>query len=299
MKDKETLYARWLSNEITEEELELLRKEGALDDLERIKKATDQWNMPKYDKQASLKNFKSKRVSKKAKVKRIYLQWGAGIAASFLIMFSIFNFYKKDVQQVIIAQHGNTKNLNLIDGSTILVNDGSSITYNKDNWLNERNIELEGEAYFTVEKGTPFVVNTKHGSIEVLGTKFNIRAWGPNLHVECYEGSVKVSTNQDQSIIVQNEAVTVIGGTMNEKQNINHETPIWSLGTSRFYDENINDVLLELERQYDVKITASPINKTFSGVFMHNDLDNALNDICKPLGLQYELSADKKEVVIQ
>ena len=299
MKDKETLYARWLSNEITDEELESLKNEGALDDLQRIVNTTDRWSMPAYNKSEGLQKVKSLQTAKKSISKNTYLPWIAAIVACLLIVFAIVNYYSNNKQNVILASNGTTENVNLIDGSSVMINDGSKISYNKEGWQNDRSIDLIGEAYFKVKKGTPFTVNTKNGSIEVLGTQFNVRAWGSNLYVECYEGSVKVTAKNDQSILVLNESVSVVDDTMKEKQTINRNSPLWSIGTSRFEEEKISEVFLELERQYNVTVISAESTQTFSGIFMHNDLNNALRNICKPLGLEYKISDDKRQVIIE
>jgi len=311
MKEEETLYARWLNNEITKEELDALTKDGAIDDLQRIVKTTDQWNVSKFNKQEGLKDFKSKyKVKEKSEEKsnekseqpsgrRIYLKWAAGIAASLLLFVTVFNYYTSNANQVLLANNGKNKSINLPEGSSITVNDGSSISYSKERFNDNRAIELTGEAAFKVEKGAPFIVNTKNGSIEVLGTEFNVRAWGDNLYVECYEGSVKVSDGKNETILSQNESVNVIAGSMKEKQMIDHESPLWTGGISRFYEENINEVFLEMARQYDVIIKTQQMDQTFSGIFDHSDLEEALSSICLPLGLQYKLSKDKKQIVIE
>ena len=298
MNDKETLYARWLSNQLSDDELDLLKREGAVDDLERIVKATGSWKLPNYDKVAGLQKLNSLKSPKKAKVRRINIQWIAGIAACFLMVFALFNYYDDSSQELIMATNGTNQNVQMADGSAVSLNDGSSITFNKKNWLKDRTIDLVGEAYFEVEKGTRFTVITQHGSIEVLGTKFNVRAWGDNLYVDCYEGSVKVSVLKDQTILALNQGVSVVSGSMKEKRVITQTAPLWSMGSSRFNNEDIQEVFAELGRQYDVLIQSSAEPQTFSGIFMHNDLEKALESICIPLGLTYRISSNKKEVLI-
>lgn len=299
MTDKETLYARWLSGEVTEDELEALKNDGAIHDLEQILKTADQWRLPAYDRSEGLKKIKAKRQAKKSKVKRIYLPWIGGIAASFLVIFTLFNYFDSAGMEYVVAGNGSNQKVDLVDGSSVVINDGSSITYDSKNWSEDRSIKLVGEAYFEVEKGSRFVVNTKNGSIEVLGTKFNVRAWGDRLSVECYEGSVKVSAQNAESILSKNEAIQVVNNQMEDKGTISDTIPSWSSGQSRFSDEDIREVFSEVERQYDVIIKAPSLNQTFSGIFPHDDLENALQRICLPLGLKYEISANKKEVVIE
>lgn len=299
MKDKETLYARWLSNEITEDERQMLIEDGAIDDLDQIINTLDSYNIPKYDKEEGLKKLKSRLAPKEAKVKTFSMRWAVGIAASFLVLFGLFTFIDQVPQETIFAQNGTEEEVNLMDGSFIKLNDASSISYNNEDWSNDRNIDLKGEAFFQVEKGSPFVVKTKNGSIEVLGTQFNVRAWGANLYVECYEGSVKVNAGKNELILKPGEAINVVDGTMNKKIFINHTEPLWGVGTSRFIDEKMNEVFEEMERQFNVSIKRPNLNQSFSGAFDHVDLNKALESVCKPMGLNYTISEDKKEVVIE
>jgi ferric-dicitrate binding protein FerR (iron transport regulator) len=297
--DKDTIYARWLSNEITEEELEFLRKDGAIEDLEKILSTTKSLKVPAYDKVKGLEKLKTQRLKEKTTSKNRNKLWFVAIVLFLLLALTLFSYLNKDSKDVMIANNGKTENLNLIDGSSIIINDGSKIMYNEDTWLEARNLDLVGEAFFDVEKGSPFMVQTKNGSIEVLGTEFNVRSWGSKLIVECYEGSVKVRSSNNQTILKAKEAVYTIDGILGEKETITNVSPLWTEQKSRFIDENINEVFAELERQYDIIVKAPKMTKRFSGIFMHNNLDAALLNVCKPLDLNFSISEDKKEVIIE
>lgn len=299
MQNKDILYARWLNGEITPEELKVLQEEGSLQDLDHVIKTVDGWSMPKYDTTAGYEKLKASRTPAKAKVRRLDWRQVTAIAASFLVLVTVGISYFNDGSETVMAHNGSTETTNLIDGTSIVVNDGSSVTYDMDNWDQSRTVELSGEGFFEVEKGAPFVVNTDNGSITVLGTKFNIRAWGDKLYVECYEGSVQVVANGQKSILTKDESVNIVHGTMNAKQKIAHQGPMWMSNTSRFYDEDILNVFQELERQYNITVTAIPLDRSFSGNFMHDDLNKALQSICKPLGLKYQIAADQKTVLIE
>ena len=75
----------------------------------------------------------------------------------------------------------------------MLLNSKSTITFNKHNWDTNRTLELNGEAFFDVEKGNTFTVKTSQGNVSVLGTEFNVNASVDFFRVSCYEGKVKVS----------------------------------------------------------------------------------------------------------
>lgn len=299
MQNKDILYARWLSGEITPEELKVLEEEGSLQELDQVIKTVDGWSMPKYDTAAGYEKLKANRTPSKPKVRRLDWRQITAIAACFLVLVTVGINYFNDGSETVMAHNGSIEKTNLIDGTSIVINDGSSVTYDMDNWYQSRMVALKGEGFFEVEKGAPFVVNTDQGSIEVLGTKFNVRSWGDNLYVECYEGSVQVTSNNQETILKPYESVNVVKGSMNAKQEIAHGQALWIGGTSRFYEEDITNVFEELERQYNITVKAPILDRSFSGNFRHDDLSKAVQSICKPLGLKYRITADQKEVLIE
>ena len=296
-RNKDTLYARWLSGDLTMEEQQQLEGSTELEDLETIIGTTDQLTLPKYDAEAAYRQFKKKKPSKKTTIRSINFREIMAIAAGVAILVFVTYFWNTGAIEA-TAPLAKTNTHALPDQSIVVVNDGSSIKYIKGTWETERNIELIGEAFFNVKKGSSFQVNTANGLIKVLGTKFNIRAWGDKLYVECYEGSVKVSHQQQVTTLVKDQAVNVVQGQMEEKQTINHQQPLWSTGSSRFYKENINQVLAELERQYAVIVNAPTMNRSFNGSFQHDNLEAALKAICKPMQLQYEIDGTGRIVTI-
>ena len=132
-----------------------------------------------------------------------------------------------------------------------------------------------------------------------LGTQFIVRAWGTQLYVECYEGKVKVINQNQDTVLTALQSVLINNGTILPVNSINHKTPLWMSGVSRFYEEDIKEVFLELERQYNVEVQfPSSINRSFTGSFDHSNLETAIQKICKPLGIEYSLSADKQMIQI-
>ena len=82
-------------------------------------------------------------------------------------------FSKKQVK----TKPAEEKSILLSDGTEVILNSESELTYNRSYNKNNRSVHLIGEAYFSVQKGNiPFNVLTPHGKISVLGTSFNIRA---------------------------------------------------------------------------------------------------------------------------
>jgi len=299
--NKDTLYARWLAGQLSTEEEQALQTSGELEELEVVIDAADKLTLPKYDAEVGYAHFKTNRIQPKAaKVRslnsrRIWTMLAA--AASVLLLIYVGNLFLSGPNAI---ETGNMATLShqFKDQSFVVLNDGSSLVYEEDNWSEERLVKLTGEAIFNVQKGKPFIVNTNSGKVEVLGTSFNVRAWSTNLNVECYEGSVRVRYANQEVILTAGESVNGISGKLREKQTIQYEKPLWTTGSSRFRDEPVFSVLEELERQYDVKVNMPKINSPFNGDFQHDDLETALRKICLPMGLKWEIVGEGKIVNI-
>jgi transmembrane sensor len=98
----------------------------------------------------------------------------------------------------ISAPLGSKTKVVLPDGTKVWLNAGSTIRYNSSFNINNRNITLEGEAYFDVLKNTkiPFLVQTPDVTVKVLGTAFNVKAYPK-------EGSVETTLERGALIVEQ------------------------------------------------------------------------------------------------
>ena len=299
MNNTEDILAKWISGEISDAELEASEGIEALQELKRITQEVDKWSMPKYNTDAGYKYFKKKLQDKSPKKGGSkWLKTIAIIGAIGLMLLGLFYYFGNQTEKL-NAEPGEMMNYAFQDGSEVWLNDGSSIEYQSSEWSSQRSITLQGEALFEVSKGSPFTVNTPNGRVTVLGTQFNVRAWGGNLYVECYEGKVQVKSGDQLTILTANERVEVVEGAMKDNQVLNNTSPTWKAGTSRFYDDKLSMVCDELERQYQISVDLKASNRNFSGNFNHQNLEQALTSICKPLNLKYTISPDKKSVVIE
>ena len=100
--------------------------------------------------------------------------------------------------------------VSLPDGSTIDLQAGSLIRYAKEEWETEREVFMEGEAYFDVEKGEKFEINLKQGKVTILGTTFQITEKEDTLHVTCFSGKVKVQAFGYEETLTPGQSITAI-----------------------------------------------------------------------------------------
>ena len=298
MSEKDTLYARWLSGELSEGEMKELKASGELDELRAIINHVDSWTLPKFDQEVALEQIIKKPKSSENNPKIVRLVWGTAAAASIFLALSIFTLLRMSLPTEVSAPYAMNEIYELPDGAIVEMNDGSSIRFEKRTWDEARNIDLKGEASFDVPKGSPFIVTTDNGTVEVLGTSFNVRSWGDDLIVECYSGKVRVSRLGISEIIEEDQGVKIKNTGKSSRFSVETSDPLWRSGTSKFVEENIENVFQEMIRQFDIEINHPSSNRLFTGSFDHNDLNEALTQICIPMGLKYTIDEPNKSVTI-
>ena len=103
--------------------------------------------------------------------------------------------------QTITVPAGQRINITLVDGTNVWLNARTSLSYPVKFGKNNRQVVLDGEAYFDVtkDKSKPFIVQTDNYNVEVLGTKFDVNAYSETGEFETtlMSGSVKVASASD------------------------------------------------------------------------------------------------------
>ncbi|MGC3978579.1 MAG: FecR family protein [Paludibacteraceae bacterium] len=222
------------------------------------------------------------------------------IAAIFVLMlttsissyFLYLKFSKKQslamVYQTIVPNGSKTK-LILPDGSVVWLNSGSEFKYDNSFGLKERRVMLNGEGYFEVakDKTKPFIVITDNIKIKVLGTVFNVDSYSEKAteKVDLLEGKVDVSLLDtkvpESQKLLPNEMVIY---NKDSKKITKTKSPVskstqWMLGKLTFTNESLENILIDLERKFDVRFvieTGKIKSEFFSGSL---DLNLPLNVI--------------------
>lgn len=227
----------------------------------------------------------------KSKTRRLI--WLAGIAASLLLIFAIF--LPKGNPGLIQTDLAENELINLPDNSTIHLSAASKLTYNHQTYNKERNINLQGEAFFDVEKGAPFEVKTELGSVSVLGTSFNIVARDNAFVVSCETGRVRVALNNSkQAIILSPNEKCFLDGNRLIKAQASFKSDDWIKGIFHFKGTKLGFVIEELERQFGIKIKPRNVNVNvdYTGFFDKNDLEKSLQSVFWTLGIEYRMDDD-------
>lgn len=205
----------------------------------------------------------------------------------------------------IIVEEGKQSQFILSDGTKVILDAGSSFQYPENFSETERKVKLNGEAYFEVTHNlkNPFVVNTFNAIVKVLGTKFNVRAWenNKNVKVAVTEGKVslgKVSEKSDTILISKGFTGELLsdGSLMPPKPIDVAKSLSWLNGEIYFEDSNLSEVLLQMERWFDVSITLSDstiLNERVSVFIQKKSLTDALEIITELTDSQYEQTGNK------
>ncbi|RQO70330.1 anti-sigma factor [Pedobacter sp. KBW06] len=160
----------------------------------------------------------------------------------------------------ISTPRGGQYQINLPDGSAVWLNAASTLKFPVLFTGKERQVELNGEAYFEIAKNKdkPFMVLCKQQSVEVLGTHFNINSYDDEegTRTTLLEGSVKVTStsNQRQVILKPGQQAQLDGNTFLLKEVDAEESMAWKNGFFVFNAESIPAAMRKIARWYDMEV---------------------------------------------
>ncbi len=231
----------------------------------------------------------SSEQQKKAVKKQSYiLRWTLIAAAALALLIWLRTDH--EVRNVIVDS-GERDEIELPETSIVTLNAGSRISYNKAKFKVDREIRMEGEAFFKVSPGSRFTVITPQGIVTVMGTSFNVISRPGRFEVSCYTGKVKVEQSQFDKVEITSGQKCY---TEKSKEKLKMKTfdpssasPEWTQGKFTFDDQPLSVVVSELERQYNVKVKLGEGigDIRYTGLFESGDLTEALHLITWPLHL--------------
>jgi len=233
------------------------------------------------------------------------------------------------------TQRGSKSTIQLPDGTTVLLNAGSKLTYTKDFGKSLREVHLEGEGYFDVKENRkmPFVIHTSDIDIRVLGTVFNVKAYPDDKKTETslIRGSIEVTIRNrpndkiilspSEKLVVENKVaglrqlaihpeqagpvpvdpvpvIAVNKLTYNPADSSVAETG-WTENKLVFRDESFADLATSMERWYDVQIAfrnAMIAETRFTGIFENETIEQALEALKISVPFLYEKKG--KQIII-
>jgi len=293
--DKEYYIKKWLDNTLSDEERDIFERTEDFQKLKRLSDATQAFKAPHYNVDVELDRLSIKKASKTAIRSIHWMKTLLPIAAVLVVVLAGFFYFYLDADISVQTVAAEKTELYLPDSSQVILNAFSKISYNKNKWSTSRQVNMEGEAYFDVSKGSRFDVITTYGSVSVLGTHFNVKSRIDFFEVICYEGLVQVQVDGQLVKLPPNHSVRINNGMLTKSDNNQGFSPSWLDNESSFQSVPFVQVIQEFERQYDVSVRANNVdlNQLFTGRFVHDDQALALQEISVPLNLTFELTKDK------
>ena len=292
--DKEYILHKWMNDEASVDEIEQLKSFPEYALYMEIAEASAQFEVPIIDAETNFDVINSK-IKVKGKVRNLNpLYTVLKVAAALAIIFASYIYFQNS-NTTIRTQIAEKQNFLLPDNSEVALNANSVIEYNTKKWNDQRELTLDGEAFFKVTKGSTFKVNTSAGIVTVLGTEFNVYARDKAFYISCYEGLVSVALKDTLIKLPAGDKLMIENGALLlHTSNIPNTSPSWTANESSFNNTEIALVLEELKRQYSIKLTTkfNGIDHRFTGSFTHSDLNLALKSICNPLHLAYTIEEE-------
>ena len=240
------------------------------------------------------------------------------VAAIFLLITTVgllINKFNKDINatnplHTVIVPPGQRINLVLADNSSIWLNSNSTFKYPSQFSKKQREVYLDGEAYFEVSANDkqPFIVNTHQGGVKVTGTTFNVSAYSKfdKFETSLLKGVVGVylKDSEEEIIYIKPTQKTVVrNGKLNVRKIEDYDEFLWKEGLIAFNNKQLKDILSVLEQYFDIAIRIEdnwlPDN-TYTGKFRQSDgIEYALRVLQKSINFTYERDNEEQTILIK
>lgn len=244
-----------------------------------------------------------KRTSGKALVPA-WARWAAMICIPICIAFFTYNILSiSNTDQprspfIVKADKGDKATVVLPDGTDVILNSASQLSYLSDFGRNERRVQLEGEGYFKVAHDTrrTFIVQVGELEVKVMGTVFNVCAYSndQDVTVVLLEGKVGIHTPSTSTTLSPGEKINYNKSTrkLSTEKVYPDDYVSWTKGSLYFQNESLENIMKALSRVYDVTIRIdSPkiSEERFTGTIPGGGIQNALNIIMLTSPFRYEM----------
>jgi len=207
----------------------------------------------------------------------------------------------------VTAPKGQISKCILADGTEVWLNAGTTISYDPSLMGKTREIQLDGEAYFKVSKNKykPFIVNTAHSQIKVLGTVFNLKAYSGENNVETTleEGEVQIKRADNKLLVQLNPGQQAQYNIQTNHTRVQSVSPklysLWKNNELRFVDISFEELVPQIERWYGVIITLDSTQKNndrFTMAIKTESLRELLNMMKLTSKFNYEIKGEQVKI---
>ena len=204
------------------------------------------------------------------------------------------------------AAPGERKVVVFQDGTKVYLNAGSKLSYPSFWTLSERDVKLEGEAFFQVEKNPkrPFVVDMNGVSLTVYGTRFNVKAYPHDdmVAVILFDGDVVFNASGNEYDLEPSEQL-VYSRSFGTVEIISLESPddqiLWTKNVIMFRNNTLREIADVLSRWYNVSFVMEDellYSRTFTLKTDHQPLHVLLEEMEYVSDLHFEVDGNVVKV---
>jgi transmembrane sensor len=180
------------------------------------------------------------------------------IAATVLLFvgfcYLISRFYQPRTDVVTLS---SIKTVTLPDGSKVILNVNSTLSYPEEFATGARMVSLKGEAFFDIRRDVrrPFMIKTGNATTEVLGTSFSVKAQADSVVVTVVTGRVLLYEKKENSIVLTpGERGLSFKGTLSERKNADVNFLSWQTHTLDFSNATVATFAHDVTRQFKVPV---------------------------------------------
>lgn len=243
-----------------------------------------------------------------------FSRWMAGISAAVAAVLIIGGIYlftgesQPEQYNTVIVPPGQRINLILSDNTNLWLNANTKFRYPTKFTKGARTVFLDGEAYFEVSENVkkPFIVKTGQGDVRVTGTTFNVEAYSRyrSFNTSLFSGGVDIYKDERKLVSLQpNEKSTLQNNRLLTSAITDSDVYLWRDGLIAFKNKRLEEILLTLEKYFDVDIRVSTGNlpqHTYTGKFRQTDgIDYALRVLQRSIRFTYERDEETGTVYIK
>lgn len=311
LKDKETILMSYLLGELSQEKRMEVEKwiDASSENEKEYKDFTRIWELslfqpsPEFNADKAWENVETKLN----KPKSSFRPWMAIAASIALLLASYYIITDKKIYVHEIATSSQTNSDTLKDGSILILNEFSSITYTDDFNKTKREINLKGEAFFeiTSNPNKEFVIHLNQSSVTVLGTSFNIKSYDKEETISVYvktgivryeyisddssQSTLSIDLKAGEKVIYNKRDCTLI--KINE-EDVMQANNYWVDKKLNFESIRMENVFKVLEAVYNVNITYD--NKRIGNCLLTAQFDNTnISSILEVLATTFDLEIEK------
>lgn len=253
----------------------------------------DEWN-----KFSELKN-------QQTPVKQINFKRLIWSAASIIVLLGIFiSYFTFSDNQIQVESNNLQKEIKLPDGSTVVLNKNTTLSYNKKFGVKNRSLKMEGEAFYNVvhNKQLPFIIETNGGvQTKVLGTSFNLRAFKNESKAKLVVVSGKVLfglISDGKQEVFEKDAqaeLNIKTGELIKVKKLNTNLLAWRTNKLKFNSTPLKSVIETCEEYFNIKIIIPKEFETqkFSGKFNKPTVNEFADLVAATFNFEYKITDEK------